>query len=228
MPRRLLLLAVLLSTGLLVGTPGAAAASHPDARSFRRATLAFDLARGKAIGRAERLGDARRRNAMACSETLRAAPDARRAELLRFYLTWVGAGYFTEDEPIARRWVHALERVSTSDAALRAARTSLRRQLARTRAAYGQGRRFCSPVVAWAADGWTAEARPTPLRRLRQLAAGARPSRLGAGVNAAARVLRARGGKGGELAADVLRDGIDEGDEIVIQRDDPIVALLDG
>ncbi|MCW3011794.1 MAG: hypothetical protein JWO90_2198, partial [Solirubrobacterales bacterium] len=39
--------------------------------------------------------------------------------------------------------------------------------------------------------------------------------------------LRASGGEGGELAASALRAGIDEPDAVVLERDDPVVALLD-
>jgi hypothetical protein len=227
MPRRRVVLLTLLCAGLGAGGPStAAAAVRPDARAFTKATLAFDLTRGKAVGRAERLGDARRGNAMACLETLRAAPAARRKELFRLYFTWVSAGYFTEDEPIFARWVDALKRVSTSDPELRRARTSIGRQLAFARSVYGQGRRFCSPVEAWAQAGWTAAARPTPVRRLRELAPGADAPRRAAGIRAAAGVLRSRGGEGGQLAASVLREGIDEPDESVIKGGDPIVALL--
>ncbi len=227
MPRRRVVLLALLCAGLGAGTPSsAAAAGRRDARAFTKATLAFDLARGRAIGRAERLGDARRGNAMPCLATLRTAPAARRKELFRLYFTWVSAGYFTEDEPIFVRWVGALKRISTSDAELRRARTSIGRQLTFARSVYGQGRRFCSPVDAWAQAGWTAAGRPTPVRRLRELSPGADAPRRAAGIRAAAGVLRSRGGEGGQLAASVLREGIDEPDESVIKAGDPIVALL--
>lgn len=221
MPRCTLALLALLGCLAVPGT--ATAASRPDARAFTRATLAFDLARGKAVGRAERRGDARRRNAMACLETLRAAPAERREELFLLYFTWVAAGYFTEDEPIFARWVRALKRVSTTDPALRQARISLGRSLVAARAFYGQGRRFCTPVEEWARAGWAPAARPRPLRRLRVLDRKPVPKR---GISDAARQLRSQGGQGGQLAASVLREGIDEPDELVVQRDDPIVMLL--
>jgi hypothetical protein len=228
MPRRPLLVLALLCTGLGVATPGATAAGRADARAFTKATLAFDLARGNAIGRAERRGDARRRNAAVCAETLRSAPPERREQLFALYVAWVSTGYFVEDEPIFTRWVRALKRISTSDSALRRARISLGRQLAAVRSSYGQGRRFCSPVEAWARAGWSEEATPAPVRRLRRLEAVTGSRRPNAGVTAAAAVLRSRGGQGGKLAAAALREGIDEPDERVIQGDDPIVALLTG
>ena len=227
MPLRRCVLLALLCAGLGAASPGAAApGSQLDARAFTKATLAFDLARGRAVGRAERRGDARRRNAIACLNTLRGAPAARHRELFSLYFTWVSAGYFAEDEPIFARWVGALKRVSISDAELRRARASLGRQLELARRTYGQGRRFCSPVEAWAQANWATRARPTPVRRLRELSAGADSPRLASGVRAAARVLRSRGGEGGALAASVLREGIDEPDESVIKSGDPIVALL--
>jgi len=227
MARRPFVLLALLCAAIGVASPShAAAAGRADARAYTKATLAFDLARGNAVGRAERRGDARRRNATACLETLRAAPAERREELFALYVAWVSAGYFAEDEPIFERWVRALKRVSTADAALRRARTSLGRQLELARRSYGQGRRFCSPVEAWAQAGWSPEARPTPVRRLQELAAGASRSRLRSGLRDAAEVLRARGGTGGKLAAAALREGIDEPDERVISGDDAIVALL--
>ncbi len=226
MLHRPLLPLALLCAALCVAAPSAVAAGRGDARAFAKATLAFDLARGNAIGRAERRGDTRRRDALGCLDTLRAAPAERREELFGLYVAWVSAGYFAEDEPIFTRWVRSLKRVSTSDPALRRARISLGRQLQVARRIYGQGRRFCSPVVAWAQAGWSDAAAPAPVRRLRELKARAGSARPTAGVNAAARVLRSRGGQGGKLAASVLREGIDEPDERVIQGDDPIVALL--
>lgn len=226
MSRRRAVLLALLCAGLGAGSPSPAAARQLDARTFTQATLSFDLARGKAVGRAERRGDARRSNALPCLETLRAAPARRHKELFTLYFTWVSAGYFAEDEPIFARWVQRLKRRATSDAELRRARTSLGRQLEFARRIYGQGRRFCSPVEAWAQAGWAAQARPAPVRRLRKLAARADSPRLTAGIRAAAGVLRSRGGEGGQLAASVLREGIDEPDESVIKSGDPIVALL--
>lgn len=227
MVRRPLVLLALLGAAIGLSSPSAAAAAgRADARAYTKATLAFDLSRGNAVGRAERRGDVRRRNATACLETLRAAPADRREELFALYDAWVSAGYFAEDEPIFNRWVRALKRISTSDAALRRARTSLGRQLEFARRSYGQGRRFCSPVEAWAQAAWSAEATPTPVRRLQELSGGKNSSRLRSGVRAAAEVLRSRGGEGGKLAAAALREGIDEPDERVISGDDPIVALL--
>lgn len=225
--RRCLLLLALTALALGAHSPSAGAASRPDARAFTKATLAFDLKRGKAIGRAERRGDARRRTATACLRTLRQAPARRREELFRLYVTWVGAGYFTEDEPAFARWLRALARIPTTDPALRRARTTLGRQLTRARATHGQGRRFCTPVEDWARAGWTEGARPRPLRRLAELdPRAARSSRLLAGISAASRILRSRGGEGGALAGSVLREGVDEPDEQVIQGDDPIVKFF--
>jgi len=226
MPCRRVILLALLCAGLGAGSPSATAAERADARAFKQATLAFDLARGRAVGRAERRGDARRQNAIACLETLRAAPAARRRELFALYVAWVSAGYFAEDEPIFSRWVQRLKRSATANGDLRRARASLDRQLAFARRTYGQGRRFCSPVEAWAQAGWADAARPVPVRRLRELSADADSPRLTAGIRAAAAVLRSRGGEGGQLAASVLREGINEPDESVIKGDDPIVALL--
>ena len=226
MPRRRVVLLALLCAGLGAGSPSSATAGQLDARAFTRATLAFDLARGRAVGRAERRGDARRRDASACLETLRAAPAARHRELFALYVSWVSAGYFAEDEPIFSRWVQRLKRSATSDGDLRRARGSLGRQLELARRTYGQGRRFCSPVEAWAQAGWATSARPTPVRRLRELSAGADSPRLTSGIRAAAAVLRSRGGVGSALAASVLREGINEPEESVIKGGDPIVALL--
>jgi len=226
MPRRRVVLLALLCAGLGTGSPSPAAAGQLDARAFTRATLSFDLARGKAVGRAERRGDARRSNALPCLETLRAAPARRHKELFALYFTWVSAGYFAEDEPIFSRWVQRLKRGAASDVELRRARASLGRQLAFARRTYGQGRRFCTPVEEWAQANWAARARPAPVRRLRELSAGADSPRLTSGIRGAAGILRARGGEGGQLAASVLREGIDEPDESVIKSADPIVALL--
>lgn len=226
MPGRRIVLLALLGAGLGAASPSATAAGRLDARAFTQATLAFDLARGKAVGRAERRGDERRRTATACLETLRAAPASRHEELFSLYFAWVSAGYFAEDEPIFSRWVDRLKRGAASDADLRRARASLSRQLEYARRTYGQGRRFCSVVEAWAQASWAAAARPAPVRRLRELAAAADSPRLVAGIRAAAGVLRSRGGEGGKLAASVLREGIDEPEESVIKSGDPIVALL--
>lgn len=226
MPRRAVAILVLLCATL--ATPAAAhAATRPDARAFTKATLAFDLTRGKAVGRAERRGDIRRRNATQCLETLRAAPSRRRDELYVLYLTWVSAGYFAEDQPIFDRWVRALRRIPTDDPALQRARTTLERQLSTARAIFGQGRRFCSPVEAWAQAGWKERATPPAVQRLESLLKGMGIDRLRSGVNPAARVLGRLGGEGGALAADVLRSGIDEPDSIVVKRDDQIIALLE-
>jgi hypothetical protein len=221
------LLASVLLLGALAAAPGAGAATRADARAFAKATLAFDLARGRAVGRAERRGDERRVAARGCLTTLQAAPAARHAELLGLYRSWVAAGYFAEDEETFARWVRALKRVPTRDAALRSARASLGRQLTAARSVYGQGRAFCAPVERWAVGGWGAASRPTVVRRLKELRTSLRRAPLRAGIARAADRLRASGGEGGELAASALRAGIDEPDAVVLERDDPVVALLD-
>ena len=226
MRRRLLIVITVACAALGSAAGGAGAAGRSDARAFTTATLAFDLARGRAGGRAERLGDTRRANAATCLETLRGAPAERREELFRLYFTWVSAGYFTEDEPIFARWVRALKRVSTTDPALRGARAALGRQLTAARRIYAQGRRFCTPVEAWARAGWTVAGRPTPVLRLRKLASLTADPQLRRDLSAAARKLRSTGGQGGALAASALREGIDEGDDRVVEAGDPIVALL--
>ena len=229
MHRRLLtVIAVTCATvaSAAIGAGGAGAAGRSDARAFTTATLAFDLARGRAGGRAERLGDTRRANAATCLETLRGAPAERREELSTLYSTWVGAGYFAEDEPIFARWVRALKRVPTTDPGLRRARAGLGRQLTTARRIYAQGRRFCTPVEAWARAGWTVAGRPTPVLRLRKLARLTADPRIRRDLSAAARMLRSAGGQGGALAASVLREGIDERDERVVEAGDPVVTLL--
>ena len=220
--RRVALL-VLLATSL-IAPAGAAGAPRTDVRAFAKATLAFDLARGKAVGRAERLGDQRRSDAKACLDVVRAAPARRHDELYTLYFTWVSAGYFTEDEPIFARWSSALRRITTRDRSLRSARDSIGRQLTRARSVHGQGQAFCEPVAAWAAGSWKASATPPAVLRLGELAAaGSAPV---AGITATARLLKSSGGRGGSLAADVVRDGVDEPDESIVKAGDPFVALL--
>ncbi len=229
-PRRpawLLALATLALLGSPALAPPRAAAARADARGFTRATLAFDLARGRAIGRAERRGDARRRQATACMATLQDAPSALRPDLFALYVTWVGQGYFTEDEPIFARWVRDLGRIRTQDVVLRRARAALRRDLRRARARYAQARRFCSPVEAWAAGGWSAEARPPALARLQALDAARDPAPERRALQRdGPKRLKSLGGSGGALAGDVLREAVDEPDEQVINGDDPVVAVL--
>ncbi len=223
---RLLAVIALAGAALAPGAGAARTTGRSDARAFTTATLAFDLARGNADGRAERLADARRANAATCVETLHSAPAARRDELLRFYFTWVGAGYFTEDEPIFARWVRGLKRVPTTDPGLRRARAGLGRELVAARRVYAQGRRFCSPAEEWARAGWTRAARPAPVRRLAELASLKPDPRLRRDVTAAARVLRTAGGEGAALAASALRKGIDERDDRLIEAGDPVIAVL--
>lgn len=225
MPRRLLLLLVFVAAAC-PATAAAASSTRSDAHAVTKATLRFDLARGKAIGRAERRGDQRRAAALTCIETLRLAPAARRNELFGLYLTYLSAGYFAEDEPLFSRWVHTLNRVRTGDVRLRTARATLGRQLTVLRTAYAQGQAFCGPVRAWAHGGWTNGSRPGVLRRLdafaRRVAGG--PPR--AGVVAAGRFLEAAGGAGGALAGSVLREGISEPSDRVVKGRDPVIAVL--
>lgn len=225
MPRGLLLLAILVAAAL---PPAAAAgmATRPDARAVTKATLRFDLARGKAIGRADRRGDQRRTAAQACLGTLQHAPAGRRDELFGLYLTYLEAGYFAEDAPLFSRWIRALDRVPLADARLRTARTTLGRQLAGLRRTSARGQAFCGPVRAWAHRRWKDGGRPTALKRLVALArrtAGGPPR---AGLAAAARHLEAAGGPGGALAGSVLREGISEPSDRVVEGRDPVVAAL--
>ncbi len=224
MRRRLLLLPVLLAAGL-AGPPAHAASSRPDVRAFARASLAFDLTRGKAIGRAERRGDARRTAALACLDAVRGAPTRYQDELSLLYTAYVGAGYFEEDEPAFVRWVRALQAVRTTDPVLRRARTTLAAELGLARSTYRPADDFCGPATSWAAARWKASGTPAAVIRVKALAARAAaggPDR----ISAAARLVELRGGAGRQLAASVLREGIDEGEEVVVRGDDPIVRAL--
>lgn len=222
MRRRLLLLPVLAAGALALPSAAAAATSRADVRAFTTATLSFDLARGKAIGRAERRGDARRTAALTCSDTLRAAPAATHDELFALYGAYVGRGYFDEDEATFARWVQRLKAVRTSDLTLRRARNALAAHLRSARRTYTAAADFCGPVTTWAAAGWARAATPAVVTRVRARKATAGPNPL----NAAARLMESRGGAGRQLAGSVMREGIDEGEELVVQGDDPIVKLL--
>ena len=228
-PRSCVVVLAVLAALLTAGP--ASAAPRADALAFTKATLAFDLSRGKAIGRAERTADQRRAAAASCVGTLDGAPAAARRNQRAAYETHVGAGYFAEEAPIAARWVRGLRRVTTRDAALRDTRSILARQLAMTRDRYRLSDDFCGPAAAWAQTGWTRASAPLAFVRARNLLAAPRESstrrRGTSSVTKAARILRSDGGTGGALAASVLRAGVAAAPRAtVLERGDPVIRAL--
>ena len=226
------------STPALAGA-GASPATTRAIEGFARATIAFHEERSAAGTRAQRSADLRRLAGAACLDVLRASPERVREQLLNVYFAWVSDGLWQVDAPLFERWIRRLRAVPgvSRIAALRNARLSLAVGVQGAGLIYAAGRDVCGPARAWQAGGWRVDQRPPalipfgpPLAGLAQVARLAQddgPRSDSAGVQQAERLLRRRGGRAGALAARVLHAEVDEPDERVFRRCDPVVAVLD-
>jgi len=216
------------SIALSASATGSQSVRVAASRAFATLTANAQHELRQAAPRAERAGQGARDAGARCLDTWRAVPTRRQLEVFDFYFLSVAAGYFEVDGPIYGRWVRRLDRSSTIGrvTVLRRGRRDLRKSLRLSRAAARTAGDACATVRRWQAGGFREATRPPELDTVRRI--GKDFERVGfADLTAAAKLVQRHGGSRGGRAAELIADGIDEPDDRVLERCDPVLAVLD-
>jgi hypothetical protein len=147
-------------------------AAHRPSVEFARAVMTADAQVRKVRRGQEEAATAARTALHACLDDWKARPDEYTEELLTFYDVATTAPLWPAERPAAAQLVEKLAAIKGAGryTPLRVARRTLRRQLARLDAVYGEPIDACAEVKAWRAAAW--KARPPAIARIHRLIPG--------------------------------------------------------
>jgi hypothetical protein len=231
----MMLLGALALVAVAVGSRSAGAAGSVQqpraaeaAQGFAGATVAAGERLRLIRDRAFEIGEPDVVAAKRCLADWRAAPQARRDELFRFYEIAVSRAVFAAEEPAFARWLDDLDAVPGvgTIGPLRDARRALARQLAFVRGVFANVNDPCAAVGAWRSAGWRDSTEPPIMVDVRRsLMAGRRAgSAWSRAILRGARLLERRGGPIGRRGAVQMRTGIGLPD--VFDTCEPVLIVL--